>query len=150
MSWTTITATDLNATKLAPLLDALRTAALADGQADPLLEITTNAVNRIRRMIAACRTNQVDADAMKIPESLKALACRMIVREAKDRLEIELTDTEKKAWDVDERELTRISNCEVPIEISDNSEAPPVQSTQPGPRITGRKKQYDRASQSGA
>jgi hypothetical protein len=150
MPWLAITADDLNATKLAPLVNALRTAALAGGQADPLIEITANVVSRIRRMIAGCRTNLVDADATLIPASLKALACRMIIREAKDRLEIDLTNTETEAWRVDERDLVRISTCDLPIEIAYNSEAPPVQSTQPGPSITAREKRYGRDQQSGA
>ena len=147
--WTTITTADLNATKLAPLMSALRTAALADGQADPVDAIKATVIDRIRRMISACRSNTVDADTTKIPESLKALACRMIVREAKDRLEIELTDTEKESWRVDEKELLAISRCEIPIETSDNATAPEVQSTQPGPTISARKRRYSRDQQEG-
>jgi len=150
MPWIAITPEDLNDTKLAPLMSALRTAVLAEGQSDPVSTYITNAVNRTRRMISACRTNQVDADETTVPESLKDLVCRMVVRAAKDRLEIELTQTEQEAWRVDERELTRISNCEIPIETSANSEAPAVQATQPGPKISGRKKRFSREQQEGA
>lgn len=142
MPWISLTPADLDATKLAPLMDALSAVARAPGQGDPLLEIIANATLRIRRMIAACRTNTVDADETTIPASLKSLASRMVVREAKDRLEIELTETEKEAWRVDERELTRISNCELPIEVSDNSQPPEVQQTQPGPSIKARRRQF--------
>jgi hypothetical protein len=149
MPWSTLTTADLNATKLAPLMSALRTAALADGQADPVDAIKATVIDRIRRMIAACRTNQVDSDTTKLPESLKALACRMIVREAKDRLEIELTDTEKEAWRVDERELLAISRCELPVDATDDAEAPSVQVTQPGPTISARAREFSRANQDG-
>lgn len=149
MSWTTITDDDLNHTKLAPLVSALRTAALATGQSDPVDAITSTCIDRVRRKIAACRTNQVDSDTTKIPQSLKALTCRMIIREAKDRLEIELTETEKKQWDVDERELNAIAACEMPVDATDDAEAPEVQSTQPGPTICGRSKRFSRAQQDG-
>lgn len=150
MPWISITAEDLNAAKLAPLITALRTAALADGQGDPVDSITTGVISRVRRMIAACRTNQVDADTSKIPESLKELVCRLIIIAAKNRLEIPLTDDERKQWDIDERELGAISKCELPIEISDNSEAPAVQSTQPSPRITARCRRFGWEQQDGA
>lgn len=149
MSWTTITAADLNDTKMAPLMSALRTAALAEGQGDPVDALKVTCIDRVRRMISACRTNQVDADSAKIPQSLKALTCRMIVREAKSRLEIELTTSETEQWRVDEKELLAISRCELPIETSDNAAAPPVQNTQPGPTIKARKKQFGRDQQSG-
>ena len=149
MPWISITPDDLNDTKLAPLMNALRTAALAEGQADPLPGYITTACNHIRRKVAACRTNRVDADATKIPESLKEVACRMVVRAAKDRLEISLTDDERKQWDKDDRELDAIASCAMPIEISDDSEEPPVQSTQPRPSIKASCKRFSRDQQEG-
>ncbi|MCF7788618.1 MAG: hypothetical protein K9N47_21020 [Prosthecobacter sp.] len=150
MSWISITSDDLNDTKLAPLMSALSTAALAEGQADPLPGYITTACNHIRRKVAACRTNRVDADATKIPESLKEIACRMVVRAAKDRLEYALTEDERKQWDKDDRELDAIANCSMPVEISDDSEEPTVQSTQPGPTIKARRKRFGCDQQDGA
>lgn len=149
-AWISITEEDLNATKMAPLMRSLRTAAIAVGQSDPVVEITATVVERIRRKIAACRTNQVDTDTATIPTSLKSLACRMIVREAKDRLELDLSDTEKEAWRVDERELDKIASCDLPIETPGTAVAPSVQATQPGPSISGRRKQFSRHQQEGA
>jgi len=150
MPWISITPDNLNDTKLAPLMSALSTAALAEGQSDPLPGYITTAVNHVRRKVAACRNNRVDADATKIPESLKEIVCRMVVRAAKDRLEFALTEDERKQWDKDDRELDAIANCSMPVEISDDSEAPPVQSTQPKPTITRREKQFGRDQQDGA
>lgn len=150
MPWISITPDNLNDTKLAPLMSALSTAALAEGQSDPLPGYITTAVNHVRRKVAACRTNRVDADATKVPESLKEIVCRMVVRAAKDRLEFALTEDERKQWDKDDRELDAIANCSMPIETSDNSEEPPVQSTQPKPTIKGRKQQFSRDQQEGA
>lgn len=150
MPWISITSSDIAAAKMAPLVSALRTAALADGQSDPVVEITANVVSRIRRKIAACAGNRVDADAATVPASLKSLACRLILIEAKNRLEIALTDDERKAWDVDERELNDIAACRLPIEEATAPVAPPVQAAQPPPTISGRRPQFTRRDQDGA
>jgi hypothetical protein len=149
MPWRAITAADLNAAKLAPLVSALRTAALAEEQADPITAITATVVARIRSKIAACSANQVDSDSSKIPESLVALACRMILREAKDRLEMEMTETEKQAWHVDERDLRDIALCNLPVEQPETATPPPVMATQPKPSIKARPKQFGRQQQDG-
>lgn len=150
MSWVQITEADLLKTKLAPLMSALRTAALATGQADPVVEITADVVRRVRAKVATCATNQVDEDTATLPASLKALACRMIVREAKGRLELELTQDERDERATDERELTAVARCELVVDQPDNATAPPVQAVQPRPTITARRKQFGRAQQEGA
>lgn len=150
MSWRSITDADLNAAKLAPLVSALRTAAIGDGQADPVNAIKATVVSRIRLKIQACASNVPDADESFIPDSLIALACRMILREAKSRLEMDLTDTEKKAWDVDERDLREIAACNLPVEAPTTATTPVAQSTQPSPSITCRTKRFSRADQEGA
>jgi len=149
-NWLPITEADLLATKMSPLMGALRSAALGGGQDDPVEAIIATVVSRIRRSVAACAVNRVDADTTKIPRSLLALGCRMVVREAKDRLEFELTETERQAWSVDERELKAVASCELPVEQPDDAIEPIVQVTQPGPSISGRQKQFSRRQQDGA
>jgi hypothetical protein len=149
-NWTPITEADLNAVKMAPLMAALRTAALAEGQTDPVEAIVATVVDRVRRKIAACATNRVDADGATVPRSLLSLACRMVVREAKDRLEMEMSETEREAWRVDERELNDIAACKLPVELPDEAVDAPVQVVQPGPSISGRRKQFSRGQQEGA
>ena len=131
------------------MVEALRTAALAQGQGDRLEAIQAEVVKTIRRKVAACRTNQVDSDTSKIPASLMAIACRMIIREGKIALEMALSEDERRQWDKDDRELDKVASCDMPVDESDNSEAPPVQNTQPGPTIKARKKRYGRDSQEG-
>ncbi len=146
--WAAITDEQINAQKLGALVSALRTAALAQGQGDRLDAIQAEVVKTIRRKVAACRTNRVDADSSKIPESLMSIACRMILREGKIALEMELTEDERRQWDKDDRELDKVATCAMPVDDSDTGEAPAVQSTQPGPSIHARRRRF--RDQSGA
>lgn len=148
-NWIPITEADLLKTKMAPLMAVLRTAALADGQADPVAEITADVIVRIRAKVATCSTNQVDSDTDTIPASLKPLACRMIVRAAKGRLDLELAEDERRERDIDERELTAVATCSLVVEQPDTATPPPVQTAQPRPSISGRTKQYGRTQQDG-
>lgn len=149
-NWTTITEADLLARKMAPLMRALRTAALATGQSDPVDEISADMVQRVRTKIASCATNTVDEDATTVPVSLKALVCRMIIREAKGRLEMPLTEDERKQMDVDERDLTAIAACNLVVEQPDTAITPEVQVVQPGPVISARARRFSREQQDGA
>jgi hypothetical protein len=148
-NWVSITDADLLKTKMAPLMEALRTAAIADGQEDPVDEIRADVIVRVRNKVATCSTNKVDAVTTTIPASLKGLACRMIVREAQSRLQMGLTDDEREEMRVDERELTAVARCELVVEQPEDAVEAPVQAVQPGPTISGRAKRYGRESQDG-
>lgn len=142
MPWINITEADLLSTKMAPLLSALRSAATDPAQDDPVDAITADVIARVRNKVSSCSTNKVDADSTKIPASLKALACRMIIREAKGRLDMELTEDERTQQGIDERELTAVARCELVVDQAATPEAPPVQSVQPGPTINARPRRY--------
>lgn len=116
MSWITITAADLDDTKIAALLEATRTAALASGQADPTSEIIAGVLARVRAEVQGCARNSVDADPTLIPPSLRRLACRMVVFELMGRLQVELTEDERAERRADLRYLERVAACEVPVE----------------------------------
>lgn len=149
MPWITITEADLLKTKMAPLVSVLRSAAIDPGQDDPVEAITSDVISRIRNKVSTCATNKVDATTTTIPASLKALACRMILREAKGRLDMDLTEDERRERDIDERELTAVARCELVVDQADVPTAPPVQAVQPGPTISARKKRFGRDQQSG-
>lgn len=149
MPWSPITEADLLARKMAPLLNALRTAALASGQEDPVDAVIPDVVARIRTKVASCATNLVDSTAGTIPDGLKALACRMIIREAKGRLEMELTEDERTQQTIDERELTAVARCELVVDQPELPVPPPVQTVQPSPSISGRRAQFKRWQQEG-
>lgn len=142
MPWIQITEADLLKTKMAPLLSALRSAALDPSQDDPVEAITADVIVRVRNKVSTCATNKVDANTSTIPASLKSLACRMIIREAKGRLELDLTEDERRERDIDERELTAVSRCDLVVDQADIPEAPKVQAVQPGPTISARRRRF--------
>lgn len=150
MPWIIITEANLLKTKMAPLVSVLRSAAIDPGQDDPVEEITADVISRIRNKVSTCATNKVDADPTKIPESLKALACRMVIIEAKGRLEMPLTEDERTQQSIDEKELTAVSRCELVVDQAEVPTAPLVQAVQAGPTIKARAKRFSRDQQSGA
>lgn len=123
MSWQTISVADLKDRKVAALVEALQESALGTGQTDPVPAIISSVIAEIRANIASCATNVLDADATKIPGDLVDLACRMVLRVAKGRLEIELTQDERDDRRDDARRLERIAACDLKIEATDNPEA---------------------------
>lgn len=127
MSWTTITTDDLNDTKVAALVTALRSSALGSGQDDPVEEIIATVIARIRAEVGACAKNEVDSDTTKIPASLKRLGCRMAVFEMMGRLQIELSEDERDERRADIRLLERIARCELAVETPDDPTESEVQ-----------------------
>lgn len=143
MNWSAITIDDLRDAKVSALVEACRTAALGDGQADPLINIIVNVTARIRAEISGCATNTLDADSTKIPNDLKSLAARMIVREAMSRLQQSLTDDEREEQRNDLRYLERIARCEVPVAAPDDPiTQAEVQSGSNRPRFTARARRF--------
>jgi phage gp36-like protein len=141
-TWITLTAAHLEDAKLAPLLTALRSAALGDSQDDPVANILTNVTNRIRAEIRGCASNLVDSDTTKIPADLKSLAARMCFRELASRLQQPLNDDEREEARQDIRYLERIAKCEVPIATPDNPVAGETQPATGKPRITARTRRF--------
>jgi hypothetical protein len=123
--WTSITIDDLNDRKLAPYVDALRTAALANGQFDPSEQIITDAVAQIRSEIGSWPRNILDSDATKIPSDLKGLAVRMVLRDMKGRLEEALTEDERREKQSDENLLERIAAGKRAIAEPDDPQTTP-------------------------
>lgn len=154
--WITITLADLSVGKVAALVEQLRTAALGDGQVDPVPEIITNATNRILQEIAAGGRTVLDADATKIPPSLKSLAVRMVLREAQGRLNalggLPLSEDEVREEKNDLRYLERLSDPKgsLTVEASTNpAAAPTVQAAFPSPMICAPDRSHSRDSQDG-
>jgi len=141
--WITIAIDKLQDAKAAALVEQLRTAALGEGQADPVPDVIVDVTNRIRQEIAAGGKTVLSADATKIPPSLRRLAMRMIIREAQSRLNVmgalPLSDDERKEWDKDDRYLERIADGDLTVESPDDPAATPTVQAKTGrPRITPR------------
>lgn len=148
-NWTAITTDDLNDAKVAALVDALRSAALADGQTDPTPRVTQVVVDRIRRKIASCSTNRLDADETTIPRGLKDMAVDLILYELKGRLEIPLTEDERSQRRTHESDLDRIASCQDTVEQPDDGIDAPVQDSGGSPSFSGRTRINMRERQDG-
>lgn len=154
VSWITLTIAKLSTAKAAALVDALRTAALAEAQGDPVPDIITRVTTRIRMEIAAGGRTILDADATKLPPSLESIGLRMVLREAQSRLNavsaLPLSEDERKEWDKDDRFLERVAKGEITVEASDNPEsAPEVQKKTTSPKICCRDREFTRSNQDG-
>lgn len=121
-NWTTITAGDLTGVKIAAII----TTATARGwDADAAIADVT------ARLRAACSTgNALDADASKIPNSLKAIALRMVIRLAKNQIEYPLTEDEKAQRTEDASYLNRITDAKIRFEAPDDAGASEMQPNQ--------------------
>lgn len=127
MSWLAITVDTLNEAKIAALIEACSTAALAVGQADRVPGIIQGVVDEIRNAVATCRTNQVDSDLTKIPKSQRDLAVDLIIARLKNAIEQPLTEDERQNLTRRDRQLRDIAACDLVVDQPDLPIDAPVQ-----------------------
>jgi hypothetical protein len=134
-NWKTITLADLNDTKVAQLIEACRTAALAAGQSDPMPEIIQGVIDRIRVDVAAPEKFVLDADLTLIPKGLHRIGCRMVVREMQSRLQEPLLQDERTEQQNDLDYLAEVRKGKIPIATPITPEAEPEVQTGGAVRI---------------
>jgi len=127
MSWIAITVDTLNEAKIAALVGACNTAALADGQPDRAAGLIQGVVNEVRNAVATCPNNQVDSATTKIPESQRDLCVDLILARLKNSLEIPLTEDERNTVTERRRQLRDIAKCELVVDQPDDAIVPEVQ-----------------------
>lgn len=127
--WVRISDADLINHKCAPLVEALRSAALGPDQGDPVAGLVQAVVDRVRRKIASCASNRVDADGQLVPVGLRELVLDLVLFAMKNRLELELTDFEKDRMAQHERDLTAIARCLETVEQPDDAVIPAVETS---------------------
>lgn len=127
MPWITLTVTDLNAYLLAEQLDALRSEALAPGQADPFTEIAPDVVAKVRAYIASNPDNQVDADPATIPAELKTDVCYLILAPMLIRLGQPISTDQAKQVDLAHSTLIALREKKLLVSQPANPIAPAVQ-----------------------
>lgn len=130
MSWTALTAADLNDYLVAEQIDALRAEALAPGQADPFVKISADVIAKVRAYIASNRDNQVDSDAAKIPPELKIDVCYLILAPMLGRLGIALTKDQSDALALAQTTLVGLRDKKLVVSAPDDPVAPAVQPEQ--------------------
>lgn len=136
--WISITVADLNDAKVEKLVTALRTKALGAGQTDPTPRLVQEVVDDIRRKIASCQKNRVDADETRIPRGLKGMCVDLVLSRLKGRLEQDLSQDERDRISRHETDLNRIAACTDVVEQPDNAIEAPVQSTSGTPTMKER------------
>lgn len=147
--WITITTDHLEDAKVAALVTALREQALGDGQTDPSPRIVQDVIDHIRRKIQGNQENVLDADETTIPKGLKTLAVDLILARLKGRLEIALTEDERRQIERHERDLNRIASGDDVIEQADTELPSEVQPTGGTPSITTDRRDTLRTRRSG-
>lgn len=67
-------------------IEALRAAALADGQADPVTASIAHVTDHVRGYVAACRNNKLHTTTTYIPDRLMSAACALVIAEVITRV----------------------------------------------------------------
>jgi|APCry1669193181_1035450.scaffolds.fasta_scaffold05387_3 hypothetical protein len=133
MAWISITKATLYDAKAAALIDACDTAVLGAGQTDRSTGIIQSVVDDLRRKVASCRRNQLDADTTTIPQGLRNLAVDLIIARLKVALELDLSEDERRTLAQHERDLNRVANGEDVVDQPDNPVIAPMEPTVPPP-----------------
>jgi hypothetical protein len=126
-AWITLTADSLNAYLVAAQLTALRTKALAPGQADPFTEIAPDIIRKVRAYIASNPSNVVDAVELSIPAELKSDVCYLILAPLLGRLGLALTKDQAQQLDLAHSTLIALREKKLVVTKPDTAVAPDVQ-----------------------
>jgi hypothetical protein len=149
MSWITLTSDDVKRSLSGAELGALRTAALASGQTDPLPTVIADVVNEIRGYIAACDRNTLGEGAT-IPDKLKNAALSRIRYEAFTRLPVTrglLTQDRVDANSAAIALLRDVAGCRFAIEEPTTASTESISA--PSPSVGTRTRNFTRETQDG-
>lgn len=126
-AWITLAVSDLNALMLAEQLDALRSEALAPGQADPFTEIAPAIIAKVRAYIASNPENKVDANVLTIPPELKIDVGYLILAPMMIRLSQPLSKDQEKQVEIAHSTLIALREKKLVVSKPDDAVAPDVQ-----------------------
>ncbi|MGE9270045.1 MAG: hypothetical protein ACQKBU_04515 [Verrucomicrobiales bacterium] len=151
-TWINITVADLEDRLVGAQISALRTAALASGQDDPVEQSIEDVTHEIRTRVAQCKSNRLSATAGAIPPVLKRHACALIIEEAQMRIPaLELSDDQVRMANNARKVLDQVSTCKFDVEMPDDpiSTADDIQQSGGVQLITDRTRQFDRKGTDG-
>ena len=149
-NWFTISAGDLNDRKVAELVTALREEALAVGQTDPMPRIIADVTREIRDAIGFSGRYTLDANPASLPNGLKEIAVKKVVRDMKGRLQQALDKDEETDAEIYEARLKALVKGEWPVGEPDTPLSPvPVQTASASPRIKTKVRAFSRENQEG-
>lgn len=127
-NWIAITIATLKEAKVAALIEACDEAALGSGQDNRATGLIQGVVDEVRRKVASCANNQVDADPTKIPKGLRDIAVDMIIARLKGAIEQDLSEDERNQLSRHERSLNRVAECKDVVDQPDDAVEPEVSS----------------------
>lgn len=135
MSWRAIIEADLKTQISGDELAAVREAALAENQEDPVQPTITQVTKEVRGFVAACTQNVLDANPLFVPDELIGHAVAIIVPRLMGRvagLAIDKDDTRKNALNTAMGVMRSVAKCEfVIVQTEDPTEEETV-GTPPG------------------
>lgn len=147
MSWRAITEADLLRKISGDELAAVREAALAEEQADPVAGTLTGVTTLVRGYVAACANNSLDADLTTIPEELLDAAVALVVPRLMSRVAGLSIDKDKVRRDEAEEAqvlLREVAACRFAIEQPATVSTQEIASPSPAFPATRRVRRYDR------
>ncbi|NQT93226.1 MAG: hypothetical protein HQ559_10730, partial [Lentisphaerae bacterium] len=128
-------------------VSALKTAALAVGQTNPLTEVIEHVVNEIRGHVGACSQNTLGAGST-IPDKLLSAALAMIRFHLASRLpRFPFDETRKLAYVNAESLMRRVADCKFAIEEPEAEDTEDL--TSPSPSIVEPSRTFARTDQNG-
>ncbi|MDR1427275.1 MAG: DUF1320 family protein [Bifidobacteriaceae bacterium] len=147
--WVPVTEQSILSKLSSPELAALRTAATAPGQGDPLAEVIAQVVREVRGHVAACKANRL-GPAGTIPDELLGAAVNRVRYELATRLPVAslLTDPRIAANDQANTLLRDTAACRFSLEPPDTP-SPEKQATV-SPLWFARRKKYTSRHEDGA
>jgi hypothetical protein len=150
MAWEPITDELILGKSAGAEVDAARSAALAQGQADPVPGIVAQVVREIRSYVATCERNKL-GPAGTIPDELLGCALNRIRFECATRIPggALLDDDRRKANSDAWAQLRDAAACKVTIE-QPTDVSPEVTAAPPAPRWKARRRQFTRRQEDGA
>lgn len=147
--WLSITKSSLYDAKVAALIDACDSVALADGQTDRATGLIQGVVDDIRRKVASCQRNRLDADLTKIPKGLKTIALTLITAKLKLAIEQELSEDERREVTTANTNLNRVASGDDVVDQPDNAIDAPMEPTVAPPSFGCRPRQFTSENQDG-
>ncbi len=146
MSWLAVTEDDLLTVMNSPELEAIRAAALAVGQDDPVAPTIAQAVDMVRGYVAGYRANILGA-AGTIPQKLLPTTIDIVAYRLPSRVGLEPSESRRSLYNDALALLARVSVGTFAIE-EPTTEDTETQAA-PSPRMTGKTLTYTRDNQDG-
>jgi hypothetical protein len=126
VAWLNIAVADLNDYLVGAQMSALRTAALASGQADPFTNIMHDRCSYVRNRIS--KLLSISATAYAIPPELKTTTCWLIIEAMQTRIpQLKLTEDQKSLIARAYKDLDIAGTDDLPISVPSDPETPAVQ-----------------------